>query len=154
MYDHFNRKISYLRISVTDRCNLRCRYCMPENGIRLHSHEDILTFEEIIDVVNVCVSMKIDKIRITGGEPLVRKDIVSLVGMIASVPGVTDLSMTTNGLLLEEYAKQLAKAGLNRINVSLDTIDPVKFLEITRNNGLDRIFKGIDAAKKAALNPI
>lgn len=154
MYDLYNRKISYLRISVTDRCNLRCRYCMPENGISLLSHEDILTFEEIVDVVKVCLSKEINKIRITGGEPLIRKDIVSLVGMIASVPGVTDLSMTTNGLLLEEYAKPLAKAGLNRINVSLDTIDPVKFLEITRNKGLSRIFKGIEAAKQAGLYPI
>ena len=154
MYDQYNRKISYLRISVTDRCNLRCRYCMPETGINLLNHKDILTFEEMIDVVKICVSKEINKIRITGGEPLVRKDIVTLVEMIASIPGVTDLSMTTNGLLLEEYAKSLAKAGLKRVNVSLDTIDPVKYHEITRNNGLDKILKGIEAAKKAGLFPI
>ncbi len=154
MYDQFNRKISYLRISVTDRCNMRCRYCMPEDGIRLLNHEDILTFEEIIEVVRVCISKGINKIRITGGEPLVRKDIVKLVRMIASVSGITDLSMTTNGVLLEQYAKPLADAGLNRINVSLDTVDPVKFMEITRTKGLDKILKGIEAAKKAALHPI
>ncbi len=154
MYDLYNRKISYLRISVTDRCNLRCRYCMPETGFRLLSHSEILTFEEIIQVVQACVSLEINKIRITGGEPLVRKDIVTLVKMIASVPGVTDLSMTTNGILLEEYAMPLARAGLKRINISLDTIDPVKFREITRSDGLDRIFKGIEAAKKAGLYPV
>jgi cyclic pyranopterin phosphate synthase len=154
MYDLYNRRISYLRISVTDRCNLRCQYCMPETGIKLLSHKDILTFEEIIEVVRICVSLEINKIRITGGEPLVRKDIVTLVRMIASIPGVNDLSITTNGLLLEEFAMPLAKAGLNRVNVSLDTIDLVKFLEITGKNQLERIFKGIEAAKKAALYPI
>jgi len=127
---------------------------MPENGIKLLNHNDILKFEEIVEVVKYCISLEINKIRITGGEPLVRKDIVSLVSMIASVQGVKDLSMTTNGLLLEKYAMPLANAGLNRINVSLDTIDPVKFREITRNDGLDRIFRGIEAAKAASLYPI
>lgn len=154
MYDRFNRRISYLRISVTDRCNLRCRYCMPETGIKLLDHSDILSFEEIVEVVRICVPMGINKIRITGGEPLVRKHIVNLVRMISAVPGVSDLSMTTNGMLLEEYAIPLADAGLDRINISLDTINPAKFLEITGTNGLDKIFKGIEEAKKAGLYPI
>jgi cyclic pyranopterin phosphate synthase len=154
MYDRFNRRINYLRISVTDRCNLRCRYCMPETGVKLLDHSDILSFEEIVEAVRVCVSMGINKIRITGGEPLVRKHIVNLVRMIAVVPGVSDLSMTTNGMLLEEYAIPLADAGLDRINISLDTINPAKFLEITGTNGLEKIFKGIEAAKKAGLYPI
>jgi cyclic pyranopterin phosphate synthase len=138
MYDRFNRRINYLRISVTDRCNLRCRYCMPETGVKLLDHSDILSFEEIVEAVRVCVSMGINKIRITGGEPLVRKHIVNLVRMIAAVPGVSDLSMTTNGMLLEEYAIPLADAGLDRINISLDTINPAKFLEITGTNGLEK----------------
>jgi len=154
MYDRFNRRISYLRISVTDRCNLRCRYCMPETGIRLLDHSDILSFEEIVETVRVCVPMGINKIRITGGEPLIRKHIVTLVRLIAAVPGVSDLSMTTNGMLLEEYAIPLADAGLDRINISLDTINPAKFLEITGTNGLEKILKGIEAAKKAGLYPI
>lgn len=154
MYDRFNRKISYLRISVTDRCNLRCQYCMPAKGVRLISHREILTFEEILEVVKKCVTLGIDKVRITGGEPLVRKNIILLVKMIAAVPGVKDLSMTTNGLLLEDYAFRLADAGLQRVNVSLDTIDPIKYREITGNDGLDRVFRGIEAAIRASLYPI
>ena len=123
MLDPFNRKISYLRISVTDRCDLRCTYCMPVDGVEWISHKQILTFEEIIEVVKVAVSLGVEKIRLTGGEPLVRKGIVDLVRMIADVPGVKDLAMTTNAQQLENYAQDLADAGLNRVNVSLDTID-------------------------------
>ena len=154
MYDRFNRKISYLRISVTDRCNLRCRYCIPEEGIKLLKHNDIISFEEVEEVVRYCTSLGISKIRITGGEPLVRKDIVRLVEKISAIKGIDDLSMTTNGVLLKNFASQLFKAGLNRINISLDTIDEVKFEEITRKNVLHNIFEGIDAAKKAGLYPI
>ena len=154
MFDRFNRKINYLRISVTDRCNLRCKYCMPEKGIRLLDHSDILTFEEIIEVVKVCTDIGINKVRLTGGEPLVRKGIVQLVKMISEVKAVSDLSMTTNGVLLEEYAKPLANAGLMRVNVSLDTIDSVKFARITGKNVLEKVFRGIEAAKKAGLMPI
>lgn len=154
MYDRFNRKINYLRISVTDRCNLRCKYCMPEGGIKLLPHEAILTFDEIVEVVNEGVKLGIDKIRLTGGEPLIRKDVVSLVKMIASNKGVKDLSLTTNGLLLADYADELKKAGLNRINISLDTIDPEVFKLQTRGGNIRKVFEGIEAAKKAGLTPI
>lgn len=154
MLDRYNRKINYLRISVTDRCNLRCHYCMPENDPCLLRHEDILTFEEIRDVVRVAVPLGVDKIRLTGGEPLVRKDIVELVNMIASVPGIKDLAMTTNGVLLHKFAKPLASAGLQRVNISLDTIDPEKFRNITRGGDIQKVFQGIEAARRAGLLPI
>lgn len=154
MFDRFNRSINYLRISVTDRCNLRCRYCMPEDGIRLMDHSEILSFEEIAEVVRVSVGLGIDKFRITGGEPLVRKDIAMLVRQIAAIEGVKDLSMTTNGIFLEEMAKPLRDAGLNRINISLDTVDTERFAQITRGGDLNRVLKGIEAAKDAGLHPI
>ena len=154
MYDRYNRRINYLRISVTDRCNLRCRYCMPEEGVTLMNHADILSFEEITEVVRVAVSLGIDKFRITGGEPLVRKDIVSLIAMIAAVEGVKDLSMTTNGIFLEGLAQPLKEAGLRRINISLDTLKPQKFREITRGGEISHVFRGIEAAQKAGLKPI
>ena len=154
MYDRFNRHINYLRISVTDRCNLRCKYCMPEDGIRLMNHQDILSFEEITEVVHVAVGLGIDKFRITGGEPLVRKDIVTLVSQMASVSGVKDLSITTNGILLEELAQPLKDAGLRRVNISLDTLNPLKFSEITRGGDIEKVLRGIQAAKAAGLEPI
>ncbi len=132
MLDQYKRKINYLRISVTDRCNLRCRYCMPENEPAMLRHEDILRFEEIQQIVAVAVSLGITKIRLTGGEPLVRNDIVDLVAMIAAVPGINDLAMTTNAIRLEKFAFQLANEGLQRVNISLDTIDADKFRMITR----------------------
>lgn len=154
MYDRFNRHINYLRISVTDRCNLRCHYCMPEEGIHLMNHKDILSFEEITDVVKVAVNEGIDKFRITGGEPLVRKDIVTLISLIAAVSGVNDLSMTTNGILLEELARPLKKAGLQRVNISLDTMNPEKFSEITRGGDINKVLRGIQAAKDAGFEPV
>ncbi len=154
MLDKFNRNITYLRISVTDRCNLRCTYCMPGEGIKLLDHNKILSFEEIVEIVRVGVSLSINKVRLTGGEPLVRKGIVDLVRMISSVEGIEDLSMTTNGILLNDMAEPLAEAGLNRVNISLDTIDPLKYISITRNGGIEKVFKGIEAAKKAGLEPI
>ncbi len=154
MLDRFNRKINYLRISVTDRCNLRCRYCMPEKGIRLLHHNDILRFEEIQQVVMVAVTLGIDKIRLTGGEPLLRKDIVELTSMIAAVPGLSDLSMTTNAVLLEKFAAPLARAGLQRVNVSLDTINPQTFKQLTRGGNIQQVFDGIQAAQRAGLHPI
>jgi cyclic pyranopterin phosphate synthase len=154
VYDKFNRPISYLRISVTDRCNLRCRYCMPEEGIPLLRHDEILTFDEIADFTRTAVANGIKKVRITGGEPLVRKGIVSLVGMISSIKGIDDLSMTTNGTLLGQFAAGLYGAGLQRINISLDTVDPEKFAFITRTGKLNDVLRGIEAAKKAGLSPI
>ena len=120
MYDPLKRAITYLRISVTDRCNLRCTYCMPEEGIPLVDHSEILTFNEIEEFTRVAVSSGVNKVRITGGEPLVRKGITELVRRLASIEGITDLSMTTNGQLLSQFAEELAKAGLMRINISLD----------------------------------
>ncbi|HLO59696.1 MAG TPA: radical SAM protein [Bacteroidales bacterium] len=154
MYDQYNRHIHYLRISVTDRCNLRCRYCMPEDGIQLMNHEDILSFEEIRNVVEVAVSMGIDKIRITGGEPLVRKGIVDLVAMLASVKGINDLAMTTNGVLLDKFAGPLKMAGLQRVNISLDTTDPERYSYITRGGEIADVYRGIDKALEAGLTPV
>ncbi len=152
--DSFQRGISYLRISVTDRCNLRCIYCMPPEGVPLVTHDEILTFEEILLVVRAAVGLGINKVRITGGEPLVRAGIIDLVRMIAELPGVKDISMTTNGLLLEQYAEELVAAGLQRINISLDTLKYERFKEITRSGDLANALKGIKAAKEAGLNPV
>ncbi len=154
MYDRFNRLINYLRISVTDRCNLRCRYCMPEEGIRLLPHEDILSFEEIADFTGVAVAKGMNKVRITGGEPLVRKGIVTLVRMLSAIKGINDLSMSTNGTLLNRFAYDLKLAGLHRVNISLDTIDPIRYAYITRTGNLKDVFEGIEAAKDAGLYPI
>ena len=154
MYDRFNRHINYLRVSVTDRCNLRCTYCMPEEGIRLLSHDDILRFEEIAEVVRTAVGLGITKIRITGGEPLVRKGIVNLVKMISEIEGILDFGLTTNGILLDLFAEDLAIAGLQRVNISLDTLDPENYGTITRGGDLSQVLKGIDAAKKNGLNPV
>ena len=154
MFDPYNRLIRYLRISVTDRCNLRCLYCMPEEGVELKKHSDILTFEEIEEFARVAVSMGIDKVRITGGEPLVRKGVTSLVARLSRIEGIRDLTMTSNGVLLAQYARELKEAGLNRINVSLDTVDPQRFREITRVGDLAQVMRGIDAALVADLRPV
>ncbi len=154
MFDCFNRNINYLRVSVTDRCNYRCTYCMPEEGVKLLSHSDILSFDEIVKVVSFGVKQGITKVRITGGEPLVRKGIVDLIGMIADIDGINDLSMTTNGKLLPELAEPLKNAGLQRVNISLDTLDPERFRQITRVGELIEVMQGIEAAKKAGLTPI
>jgi GTP 3',8-cyclase len=154
MYDRYNRHIHYLRISVTDRCNLRCRYCMPEDGIPLMQHQEILTFEEIAEVVQVAISLGIDKIRFTGGEPLVRKGFTDLVAMVAGMPGIKDLALTTNGLLLKEYAAALRQAGLQRVNISLDTLDPDTYKQITRGGDIRQVLEGIHSAREVGLEPI
>lgn len=154
MLDSFNRKITYLRISVTDRCNLRCTYCMPAEGVPLMSHSEIISFEEIMDVVKEAVKLGIFKFRITGGEPLVRKGIVDLVRMLAQTEGVKDLGMTTNGIFLTKFAKELKEAGLMRINISLDSTNPAKFNEITRLGDLQDVFDGIKAAQNAGFSLI
>ncbi len=154
MKDAYGRNINYLRISVTDLCNLRCRYCMPEEGISKVKHEDVLTVEEIYEIAKIFVSLGIDKIRITGGEPLIRNGIVSIIEKIGSLDGVKDLAMTTNGLLLKKYAKDLKAAGLNRVNISLDTLDEKKYFRITRGGQLRKVFQGIEAAKNVGLTPI
>jgi len=154
MYDRYDRNIHYLRISVTDRCNLRCKYCMPEKGIKPLRHEDILSYEEIASFTKIAVGNGIDKVRITGGEPLTRKNVVHLIQLLANIDGIKDLSLTTNGILLAEFAGQLKDAGLNRVNISLDTIDPDRYGEITRGGDLNRVMQGIDAAETAGLFPI
>ncbi len=154
MLDRFNRKINYLRISVTDRCNLRCVYCMPEEGIKLIDHSSILSFEEITEFTKVAVQMGITKVRITGGEPLARRGTVNLVRMLAGINGIEDLSMTTNAILLTKYAHELKQAGLMRVNISLDSIDPEKYKLITRGGDIQKVFDGISASMKAGLSPI
>ena len=154
MFDNYNRKISYLRVSVTDRCNLRCTYCMPCEGVKLLSHNDILSLEEIASVVEAGVKMGIEHVRLTGGEPLVRKGIVDLVKLISRIDGINDLSLTTNGQLLENFAKPLADAGLKRVNVSLDTMDSDVYRLMTRGGEIEPVLRGIKAARKAGLLPI
>jgi GTP 3',8-cyclase len=154
MLDHFNRDINYLRISVTDRCNLRCHYCMPEKGIKLMNHNDILSFEEIVEVVKEGVRKGIRRVRLTGGEPLVRKGIVSLVEMLNEIEGIEEVSMTTNGTFLAEFATKLACAGLKRVNISIDTLDSEKYRNLTRGGEVSDVLKGIEAAKEAGLSPI
>ena len=152
--DAYNRSISYLRISVTDRCNLRCIYCMPPEGVPWRSHEEILRYEEIETVVRAAARLGITKVRLTGGEPLVRPGIVDLVHMLAHVPRVDDLAITTNGILLARYAAALAEAGLRRVNVSLDTLRPERFQRITRRGRLEDVLVGIEAARQVGLEPI
>ena len=152
--DSFQRPINYLRISVTDRCNLRCVYCMPEGGVELMRHEDVLSYEEIYAIVRAAAELGINKIRLTGGEPLVRMRLSDLVRMIASVPAIDDISLTTNGILLAKYAAELKAAGLKRVNVSLDTLRPERFRAITRCGNLDDTLRGIAAAHEAGLEPV
>lgn len=154
LYDSFNRPLSYLRVSVTDRCNLRCSYCMPADGVPEIPHDQVLRLEEIAEAVRVAVRLGFKKIRLTGGEPLVRKGIVELVGMISAINGIEDLAMTTNGILLPRFARDLKDAGLQRVNVSLDTVDPQRYREITRRGELKDALAGIEAARQAGLEPI
>lgn len=152
--DLLGRTINYLRISVTDRCNLRCVYCMPPQGIPLISHNAIMRYEEIVEVVRIAAEQGITDIRLTGGEPLARMGITELVRMIAGVPGIRDISMTTNGVLLERYALELKEAGLKRVNISLDTLNPERFTRITRGGSFEQVWRGILAAEAAGLSPI
>jgi GTP 3',8-cyclase len=154
MRDPFGRTIDYLRVSITDRCNFRCVYCMPEQGFPATPKDENLTFEEIARLVRISASLGVRKVRLTGGEPLLRKELPWLVGQIASNPSVDDLSCTTNGHLLEETACALAGAGLTRINVSLDTLDPKRFVEIARRGSLQKVLDGISAAREAGLSPL
>jgi len=154
MKDSLGRRINYLRISVTDRCNLRCRYCMPEEGIEKKSHLDMLSLEEIYEVVKACTELGTDKIRITGGEPLVRKGLTGLIEKITALPGIKDVALTTNGVLLGEMAGQLKRAGLKRINVSLDTMDEERYGYITRGGSLKAVLDGIHKALEVGLVPV
>ncbi|MFP3974665.1 MAG: GTP 3',8-cyclase MoaA [Dehalococcoidia bacterium] len=152
--DNFNRPINYLRISVTDRCNLRCIYCMPPEGVKHIPHSDVLSYEEISTVAKAAAEMGINKIRLTGGEPLVRARLTNLVGMLSGIEGIDDLSLTTNGILLDRYAQELKTAGLKRVNVSIDSLLPDRFRQITRLGTLDDTLRGIEVAKEVGLFPI
>lgn len=154
MKDSFGRDINYLRISITDRCNLRCKYCMPADGIDKCNHKDLLSLEEIEYIAKTFVELGIEKIRITGGEPLVRKNAINLISNLSKLEGLKEIAMTTNGILLEKYAKELKDAGLDRVNISLDTLNEDKYKDITRGGDLNRVFRGIEQAKKAHLTPI
>jgi cyclic pyranopterin phosphate synthase len=147
--DTFGRPLRNLRLSVTDRCNLRCAYCMPEKDYVWLPREDVLRFEEISTLVDVFVSLGVDKLRLTGGEPLLRRDLPALVHMLAAKPGLTDLAMTTNGVMLADQAEPLRESGLGRITVSLDTLRPDRFRELTRFDSLDVVLEGIAAASRA-----
>jgi cyclic pyranopterin phosphate synthase len=156
MIDKYGRKINYLRISVTDLCNLKCQYCMPPQGVKKKSHQEILRIETIEKIAQAAVNIGISKIRLTGGEPLVRRGIIDLVARISQLKskGLEELVLTTNGILLERYAGDLKKAGLTRVNISLDTLNPEKYKNITRGGDLEQVLKGIEAAKKEDLSPI
>ncbi len=154
MNDRFQRQINYLRISVTDRCNLRCVYCMPPEGVQLIPHHEILTLEEIAAVVAAGVRVGIKKVRLTGGEPLVRRGILDLVAKLRRIPEIDDLALTTNGILLGDMAGALQAAGVNRVNISLDTLQPDRFRRITRGGDLGLVWRGINAALQAGLQPV
>lgn len=154
MQDTYRREVNYLRVSVTDRCNLRCVYCMPPDGVESALHGDILSFEEIVTVIRAAAAIGVKKVRLTGGEPLVRRGITELVRLISSVPGIDDVALTTNGLLLPPLAGKLKEAGLKRVNISLDTLRADRYREITRIGHLDGAWAGIHAALEVGLNPV
>ncbi|HYT52350.1 MAG TPA: GTP 3',8-cyclase MoaA [Gaiellaceae bacterium] len=153
--DSWGREIKSLRVSVTDKCNFRCRYCMPAEGLEWLERDELLSFEEIERLVRVLARMGVNEVRLTGGEPLVRRDLPTLVGMLAATPGVRDLSLTTNGVLLDRFAAPLVEAGLRRLNVSLDSLSHIRFAEITRRDALDRVLAGLaEAERHPELRPI
>jgi len=152
--DRFGRTIEYLRLSVTDRCNLRCLYCMPDEGVESLGHNLIMSYEEMERVAAAAVRLGVRKIRVTGGEPLVRRGLVDFIRTLSALPGSPEIVLTTNGLLLAEYADQLKDAGLSRVNVSLDTLREDRFAQLTRRGGLEKVLAGLEAAKDAGLSPI
>ena len=154
LLDSFGRVHDNLRISVTDRCNIRCFYCMPEHDVQFVNRREILDFEEIERFVRIAVGLGVSKLRVTGGEPLVRRDLPVLIARLAAIPGITDLALTTNGVLLPELAAPLYEAGLRRINVHLDTLDRERFLKITRRDDLDKVLAGVDACKRLGYSKI
>ena len=153
LIDTFGRVHNNLRISVTDRCNLRCTYCMPEE-VTFMDRAELLTFEEIAAFVRIAAPLGVDKIRLTGGEPLLRRDLSRLVEMLREIEGIRDIGLTTNGMLLGAQAQALYDAGLRRINISLDTLDPARFRQLVRRDGLDKVIEGIHAARRAGFEPI
>lgn len=153
MIDSHRREINYLRVSITDRCNLRCEYCMPKEGVSVLGHEDILRYEEILRVVKASMKIGIVKVRVTGGEPLIRRGVVEFIRELCSL-GLKDAGLTTNGILLEDFAGPLFNAGLRRINISLDSLDPEKYGKITRGGDISRVIRGIRTAHDAGFFPI
>ena len=154
MHDRFKRNINYLRISVTDMCNLRCGYCMPAESVKLIQHDDILSFEEITALTRQAVALGMDKVRLTGGEPLVRRDILTLVDMLGQIKGIQDFAMTTNGIQLPDYAPDLKAAGIQRLNISLDTLNPARYRAITRVGRVEHVLAGIEAALQVGFQRI
>jgi len=154
LFDSFHRRINYLRISVTDRCNLRCIYCMPPGGVPSIPHSEILSYEEISAIVQIAAEMGINKIRLTGGEPLVRAELLKLARMLSQVEGIDEVSLTTNGILLKKYAFELKQAGLSRVNISLDTFKADRFRYITRCGELKDVLAGIEAARDVGFDPV
>ncbi len=154
MRDSFGREIHYLRVSLTDRCNFRCVYCMPEHGVVFHAWEHHLTDDELLRVIRLAASIGFDRIRLTGGEPTVRANLVPIVEGIAKIPGIQEIAMTTNGMRLEKLAEPLARVGLKRVNISIDTLDAERFARITRFGKLEAVWRGILAAEQAGLTPI
>lgn len=155
LVDGWGREIKSLRVSVTDRCNFRCHYCMPAEGLEWVPRDEVLSFEEISRIVRLLAAMGVEEVRLTGGEPLVRRELPVLVAMLADIPGVTDLSLTTNGVLLDRLATPLVEAGLRRVNISLDSLSHVRFAEITRRDALDRVLRGLEEAERhPELRPI
>ena len=154
LIDRFGRVHTNLRLSITDRCNIRCFYCMPVENVEFQPREHLLTFEEIRRFVAIVAAMGVDKLRLTGGEPLVRSDVDRLIGLLRGVPGVRDIALTTNGLLLRDQARALRHAGLDRLNISLDTLSEETFQRISRRTGLARVLDGIDAAREAGFTKI
>jgi GTP 3',8-cyclase len=151
MFDRFDREITYLRISVTDKCNLRCRYCMPEEGVPRRGHAEFLSFEQIAEAARAAVGIGVSKVRLTGGEPLVKRGITGLVGMLSRIEGLEHLAMTTNGTLLEKYARELKEAGLDSLNVSLDTLDGPRYRELTRGGDIRAVLDGLRAAREEGI---
>jgi GTP 3',8-cyclase len=154
LIDTYGRRINYLRLSVTDRCNLRCTYCMPPEGVKKLGHGDLLSYEELHRVAEAAVGLGIRKIRVTGGEPLVRKGLVGFLERLAALPGLRELVLTTNGLILEELALPLRRAGVQRLNISLDSLQPETFARITRGGELERALAGLAAAEAAGFSPV
>lgn len=154
MFDKYEREISYLRVSITDRCNLRCNYCRPKEGISLKGHADILRYEEIIRVVSTAVRLGLIKVRITGGEPLVRRGFIEFIAVLKKIKGLQDISLTTNGILLEHYARSIYDAGITRINISLDSLNKEKYFQITNGGNLEAVLRGIAKAEQIGFSPI
>jgi len=154
MKDKFEREITYLRVSVTDRCNLRCKYCMPPEGIEKKRHQDILSLEDIYRIIKESTRLGIKKIRFTGGEPLVRMGLPNLIKNVSKLEGIKEITMTTNGILLSKYIKELNEAGLNRVNISLDTLKPERYKDITRGGDFNKVIEGIKSAQENDMKPI